>query len=103
MKPEIVEHAEFGQCSLTLVGLRCSDCGGMHGWIVVYESPRPPRLDVISDVIGKTGGQFSHVSDNVGIRYDSPERAHEAFGLLLDTLLQSAGVLKVSEPSKASN
>lgn len=103
MKTEIVEHAEFGECTLTLIGLRCTDCGGMHGWLVVYDSPRPPRLDVISDVIGKTGGVFSHVTDNVGIRYDSQERAHAAFGLLLDTLLQGAGVLKVSDASKAPN
>jgi len=91
-KHEIVEQAEFGACRLVLIGLLCDDCGRAHDWMLVYHSPRPPRLDIVSDVIGKTGGLFSHVGDQVGINYDSQERAHEAFGMLLDKLLTGAGV-----------
>jgi hypothetical protein len=89
--PHIVESALIGECCVAVVHV----CEAQR-WLLVYASPREPRLDILSEVIGKTGGHFGQVTDQVSIVYDEIERALAAFGLLVDALMTSGGMQRVA-------
>jgi hypothetical protein len=92
MDAELVQYAMLGDCRIELVKIQD---GNNERWILVYRSPQEPRIDLLSQVVRKAGGALSGTGDTMGIVYTAASDAHDAFGLMLETVLIGVGGVKV--------
>ena len=93
MRVDVIQFSEIGLCRVDLVHVADNDA---ERWLVFFLSPRGPRIDTLSRVLRRAGGHFMNLDGQLGLAYEDPRAAHDAFGLLIDTIGLEAGAQRTT-------